>query len=45
MPANARIPSHVLIAEAFNIRDNKIRAIEAVEVGLPYGQPDGWQGR
>ncbi|BAK67187.1 hypothetical protein SLG_25120 [Sphingobium sp. SYK-6] len=45
MPANARIPSHVLIAEAFNIRDNSIRAIEAVEVGLPYGQPDGWQGR
>jgi hypothetical protein len=45
MPANARTPSHVLIAEAFNIRDHKIRAIEAVEIGLPYGQSDGWQKR
>lgn len=45
MPTNARSPSHVLVTEAFNIRDNKIRSIEAVEIGLPYGQPDGWQGR
>jgi len=42
MPASAKRPFNVEVAEFFKIQDNKIRQVEGVQLALPYHQPTGW---
>jgi hypothetical protein len=42
MPAVARHPSTLDAAEFFKIEGGKIRQVEGVTVGLPFGAPTGW---
>ncbi len=42
MTAAALRPFDVVIAEAFRIKDGKIREVEAVMTSLPYGSDTGW---
>jgi hypothetical protein len=37
-----RIPSTLCLMELFRIQDGKIRQIEAVFIGVPYGMPSPW---
>lgn len=37
-----RQPFSFIIAEIFKIKDGKIRQIEAVLMGVPFGMPSGW---
>jgi hypothetical protein len=42
MPASAKRPFSVEVAEFFKIQNGKIRQIEGVQLALPYKQPTGW---
>lgn len=42
MPASAKRPFSVEVAEFFKIENGKIRQIEGVQLALPYKQPIGW---
>ncbi len=42
MPAAARRPFAVEVAEFFKIENGKIRQVEGVQLALPYGSPTGW---
>lgn len=37
-----RVPSTLCLMELFRIEDGKIRQIEAVFIGVPYGMPSPW---
>jgi len=42
MPASAKRPFSVEVAEFFKIENGKIRQIEGVQLALPYKSPTGW---
>jgi hypothetical protein len=42
MPASAKRPFSVELAEFFKIDNGKIRQVEGVQLALPYKQPMGW---
>lgn len=42
MPANAKRPFSVEVAEFFKIQNGKIRQVEGVQLALPYKSPIGW---
>lgn len=42
MPASAKRPFSVEVAEFFKIENGKIRQVEGVQLALPYKQPTGW---
>lgn len=42
MPPSAQRPFSVVIAEAFEIKEGRIREIEADMTKLPYGAGTGW---
>lgn len=44
MPEAALRPFDVVIAEAFRIKDGKIKEVEAAMTRLPYGSDTGWDG-
>ena len=37
-----RTPSTLCLLELFRIQDGKIRQIQAVFIGVPYGMPSPW---
>ena len=42
MPASAKRPFNVEVAEFFKIQNGKIRQVEGVQLALPYKTPTGW---
>jgi hypothetical protein len=42
VPPTFRQPFSFIIAEIFKIKDEKIRQIEAVLMGVPFGMESGW---
>jgi hypothetical protein len=42
MPASAKRPFSVEVAEFFKIQNGKIRQVEGVQLALPYKSPIGW---